>query len=88
VESFGETGAPLAKIAAASTTFFTPHQIWGVHYDTVPNPNYPGALDVTQMTFTFLPEPTTFSLLLLGFAGLAAFGGAARVVGTKKRGVY
>lgn len=42
-------------------------------YDVVPIPGIPGALQISQATFTIkAPEPPTMALLLLGFAGLVA----------------
>jgi hypothetical protein len=48
-----------------------------VTLDVVPYPNFPaGTLEISKATFTFesVPEPSTASLLLLGFAGLAVLG--------------
>lgn len=46
-----------------------------LRYDVVPFPNLPGSLEISKATFTFTaPEPTTTSLLLIAFAGLAVLG--------------
>jgi hypothetical protein len=43
--------------------------------DVVPSPASPGSLEVSKVILTFkAPEPSTTSLLLLGFAGLAVLG--------------
>jgi len=43
-----------------------------VTLDAVPDPNFPGAVDISKVTFTFkAPEPSTASLLLIALAGLA-----------------
>jgi len=42
--------------------------------DVLPNPQVPNTFYADRATFSFAPEPSTTSLLLLGFAGLAVMG--------------
>jgi hypothetical protein len=42
-----------------------------VTLDVVPDPNFPGLLDISQASYTFMaPTPSTVSLMLLGLAAL------------------
>jgi hypothetical protein len=51
-----------------------------VTYDVVPFPQVPGALEISTATFSFqAPEPSTTSLLLVAFAGLAIEAGCRRL---------
>lgn len=46
-----------------------------VMLDVVPDPLFPGSLEISKATLSFrVPEPSTTSLLLLGIAGLAVLG--------------
>jgi len=59
-------------------------------FDVTAFPNVPGAVQITQATFTFgAPEPSTFWLLLLGIAGFAVWsiaGASNRTVGCAASG--
>lgn len=74
---------PFAGLSEGTSCFQVPCSVFQfqgggtVTYDVVPfqNPMFPGALTISQATFTFkAPEPSTASLLLLGFAGLGILG--------------
>jgi hypothetical protein len=68
---FGECGC---DVVSCQTVDFSGQGI--AVFDVTPFPNVPGAVQVTQATFTFnAPEPSAFWLLLLGLAGLATVGG-------------